>query len=120
MQTSFSVRLHAAIRTMRRIFKHQRVIAGISRILLIVLLGTLFAPLSVCEQTDAQDREFRFVAIDVCHAGDAGVSVNAESPLFAEFRSEHFLFKAPVSMVFLISLPYALLIFASKYRPPEC
>jgi len=59
----------------------------ISLILLTAFAFSLLNSLIAFDSLQVCESEHRIITLNVCHAGDASLSVNAESPLFYEFPS---------------------------------
>ena len=57
----------------------------ISLILLTAFAFSLLNSLIAFDSVQVRESEHRIITLNVCHAGDASLSLNAESPLFVEF-----------------------------------
>jgi hypothetical protein len=52
--------------------------------LLIVFSCSVLSSLTAADSVRVGETELYIITLDVCHAGDSSLSVNAESPLFVE------------------------------------
>jgi hypothetical protein len=78
---------------------------------------SLFASLAVLDFGRAGESEDAIMTLDICHAGDASPSINADSQMFAEF-SHHFPFIMVVPAEFFASSSSSFVQFSSQDIPP--
>lgn len=98
----------------RKAWKHAATL-----ILLVVFVCSLFSLLTASHSVTADGSEPCIITLDVCHTGEASLSVNAESPLFFESPPS-----TPIIAGIIFKYPSNTLIAQSQFfsrteRPPE-